>query len=110
MSMPQEIIGLIFDHLLLILPDKGIHQLNTSGKLRSISQPMGHEGLVQVNTYFENEFYGAVKRANVWVRNICFDDGDDGNDYLMSQVNKLINPCTIDVRELAMASFVSIHL
>ena len=105
-TMPQEIIGLIVDDVLPTLPTKDNGQYHSC----TPPKPIGHEGLMEINSVFELEVWTAVKKANGWVRNICFDEGNDGNADLMNKINTWIDPCTSDVVGMILDSFVSTHL
>ena len=98
-TLPPEIVGLIVDHLLPIKPPPGCSPWDLFGQGMK-----GCRGLIRVNAYFESEVYAAVRRANAWVRNICFDDGNDGDEYLMTRINKWIDPRVSDVTYLILNS------
>ena len=108
MTMPPEIIGLIVDYILRAGTDRHLDCAYRPSVVTSEPKQKGREGLIQVNSFFRAEVYAAVRRANMWIRNICFDEGDDGNESLMTRINTWISPSNSDVTCLIFDALVRI--
>ena len=69
-------------------------------------QRKDYEGLMKVNNFFRNEAYTTVNRENAWIRNICFDEGNDDNENLMTRIKTHIEPSIDGVASLIFDSLI----